>query len=443
MNAKRCAIFIAAGLFAAGPCLSAMPVMAAETAEAETLSDDSVMEDDSNVPVYANLDGGVLHSVFVPNVAGKYRVYLTPSQFLFPDTICSALSNVVPLAEGTCQANETVSVDKDKIDMSEFQSLYAMYLYVVVEDADKKEHVSYVEMLGQDNIYTSGHLMQAKSGTDGKDAFVKMYDFVAGDPESTFQLVSSADGTAYVVPYTAAVDALDENAGPYSTTSLSTMISQLAANHDGVPSYQVKAGNAQTVSVKNMNDGQYIVSVVVIPSDESYVYTAAQMGVCSKIYSAAVTPVEEKKEEPKPDPQPVHTHFLHWTVMSPATEEKDGLMQYRCDCGYTEYSYTLPAFCVYNDNTVKAINNAKAGSTVKRNASKKGWTSYTPAVMNALSHAKNVTLVTDFTYKGQKYELTLSSKADYSSLGNLSKMSADKCFGYMYLAKFGTLKTIK
>ena len=102
-----------------------------------------------------------------------------------------------------------------------------------------------------------------------------------------------------------------------------------------------------------------------------------------------------------------HTHHMEWEVVTEPTEDADGVIAYRCsECGYTEYQQPLASFGVYNYNLARQIRNAAANGTITVNAAKRGWISYAPEVFRALKDRPDVTLVTDYRYKGVLYEMT-------------------------------------
>lgn len=134
-----------------------------------------------------------------------------------------------------------------------------------------------------------------------------------------------------------------------------------------------------------------------------------------------------------------HTHHMEWEVVTEPTEDADGVIAYRCsECGYTEYQQPLASFGVYNYNLAKQIRNAAANGTITVNAAKRGWISYAPEVFRALKDRPDVTLVTDYRYKGVLYEMTIPAGADLTALGDLDSLNPGDCFGYRFLAQYFT-----
>lgn len=134
-----------------------------------------------------------------------------------------------------------------------------------------------------------------------------------------------------------------------------------------------------------------------------------------------------------------HTHHMEWEVVTEPTEDADGVIAYRCsECGYTEYQQPLASFGVYNFNLAKQIRNAAANGTITVNAAKRGWISYAPEVFRALKDRPDVTLVTDYRYKGVLYEMTIPAGADLTALGDLDSLNPGDCFGYRFLAQYFT-----
>lgn len=134
-----------------------------------------------------------------------------------------------------------------------------------------------------------------------------------------------------------------------------------------------------------------------------------------------------------------HKHHMEWEVVTEPTEDADGVIAYRCsECGYTEYQQPLASFGVYNYNLAKQIRNAAANGTITVNAAKRGWISYAPEVFRALKDRPDVTLVTDYRYKGVLYEMTIPAGADLTALGDLDSLNPGDCFGYRFLAQYFT-----
>ncbi|SEQ60068.1 hypothetical protein [Butyrivibrio sp. TB] len=140
---------------------------------------------------------------------------------------------------------------------------------------------------------------------------------------------------------------------------------------------------------------------------------------------------EEKSDDIKP-----HTHSYYWEDTVEATENTDGEIVYRCECGDILYRVPKSAYYVFNKNTMDKIKNAKQGETVKIETSK--WISFHKMVMQALADRPDVTLEVSFLdgeYKGNRVSFTIPAGTDTMALVDDNGYS-----GFLYLAgQFGLI----
>lgn len=233
------------------------------------------------------------------------------------------------------------------------------------------------------------------------------------------------------------------NGGTFSGTSVFGTQQELAG-YSKVAKNEIKGGTFNT-SVIEKEEEDSLGSVTISggefkPEDADYIieHSVSEKSVKKlpngKIaLGTADSPTDTGvKTETRP-----HVHHMVWETVTEATEEKDGEIQYRCsDCGYVEFSQPLSSFAVYNYNVAKQISQAPMNGTVTVNAARRLWVSYSPAVMISLRDRRDVTLVTDYLYKGTKYELTIPAGADLTPLGDLDSLNSDQCFGYLYLGQY-------
>ena len=129
------------------------------------------------------------------------------------------------------------------------------------------------------------------------------------------------------------------------------------------------------------------------------------------------------------------THSYTWQDVRPATEDDDGEMVYKCECGEVLYRVPTSAFYVFNKNAQDKIKNAKQGATVKIETSR--WISFHKMVMQALADRPDVSLEVSFLdgeYKGNRLSFTIPAGTD-----TLSLLDENGFSGFLYLAgKFGT-----
>ena len=117
----------------------------------------------------------------------------------------------------------------------------------------------------------------------------------------------------------------------------------------------------------------------------------------------------EKKTEKKTEYNHT-THSYTWQDVRPATEDDDGEMVYKCECGEVLYRVPTSAFYVFNKNAQDKIKNAKQGATVKIETSR--WISFHKMVMQALADRPDVSLEVSFLdgeYKGNRLSFTIRS----------------------------------
>lgn len=224
---------------------------------------------------------------------------------------------------------------------------------------------------------------------------------ISEDKGATWQEASEVDSVTVTLPYP---DGTSKDTHDFAVAHMMTSGSD--------------AGEIETPSVTETDEGLQVTLHGLSPVAVSWQET------------------QSSSDEDEDDSSP-HTHNMVWDIVQEATEEADGEIQYRCtECGYVEYTQPLSSFAVYNYNIAKQITNAAADGTVTVDARKRGWISYAPSVLIALRDRPDVTLVTDYRYKGKDYEMTIPAGADLSPLGDLSERNSDECFGYLYLGQF-------
>ncbi|MBD5493467.1 MAG: hypothetical protein HDR12_03545 [Lachnospiraceae bacterium] len=119
-------------------------------------------------------------------------------------------------------------------------------------------------------------------------------------------------------------------------------------------------------------------------------------------------------------------HNYEWVTTTEPTETSDGVDSYRCMyCGDVQGSQPISKYVVVRNNLLADIKNAKAGTTIIYN--NKELLCYQQCVLDALKEKGNVSLRTDFTYKGVKYSFTIPAGSDYSNLEPAG------FYGFMYL----------
>lgn len=125
-----------------------------------------------------------------------------------------------------------------------------------------------------------------------------------------------------------------------------------------------------------------------------------------------------------------HTHSYFWSEEKAATEDTDGEMVYRCECGAVQYRVPISAYYVFNKNTMEKIKKADKGATVKIETSK--WISFHKMVMQALADRPDVSLDVSFLdgeYKGNRVSFIIPAGTD-----TLSLLDDNGFAGFLYLA---------
>lgn len=119
-------------------------------------------------------------------------------------------------------------------------------------------------------------------------------------------------------------------------------------------------------------------------------------------------------------------HHYEWTVTTEPTETADGVSSYICTfCGSIQARQPVSANYVIRNNLLTSIKNAEAGATVTFD--NQAWLCYPQYVLDALKEKGNVSLKTNFAYKGVNYTFTIPAGSDYT---NLEKADF---YGFMYL----------
>lgn len=133
---------------------------------------------------------------------------------------------------------------------------------------------------------------------------------------------------------------------------------------------------------------------------------------------------EAKNENVEP-----HIHRYFWEDTVAATENTDGEIVYKCECGEVLYRVPTSAYYVFNKNTMDKIKNAKQGETIKIDTRK--WISFHKMVMQALADRPDVSLEVSFLdgeYKGNKVSFTIPAGTD-----TLSLLDEKGYAGFVYL----------
>lgn len=119
-------------------------------------------------------------------------------------------------------------------------------------------------------------------------------------------------------------------------------------------------------------------------------------------------------------------HHYEWIVTTEPAETEDGESSYVCtSCGDIQGRQPVSASVVIRKKLLASIKNAEAGTTVTFD--NKSWLCYPQYVLDALKEKGDVSLKTDFTYKGINYSFTIPAGSDYTNLEQ-----AD-FYGFMYL----------
>ena len=91
---------------------------------------------------------------------------------------------------------------------------------------------------------------------------------------------------------------------------------------------------------------------------------------------------------------PAHVHSLSWVETVEPSETTDGLMEYKCSCGYVEEKSVISGSMSFVKNIVRQIETALENSTVEIKT--EYFTCYTAYIMNALKKRPDVSLKTTF-----------------------------------------------
>lgn len=157
-----------------------------------------------------------------------------------------------------------------------------------------------------------------------------------------------------------------------------------------------------------------------------------ESGWYSYAQSILTKATEEKKTEDKKEdtvsvgPVIKCEHHYEWTVTTEPTETADGVSSYICtSCGDVKEKQPISASSVIRNNLLASIKNAEAGTTVTFD--NQAWLCYPQYVLDALKEKGDVSLKTDFTYKGVSYSFIIPAGSDYTNLEQ-----AD-FYGFMYL----------
>ena len=105
------------------------------------------------------------------------------------------------------------------------------------------------------------------------------------------------------------------------------------------------------------------------------------------------TPSSDSKEPTKIEP--AHAHSLSWVETVEPSETTDGLMEYKCSCGYVEERSVISGSMAFVKNLVRQIETAPENGTVEIKT--EYYTCYTAYIMDALKKRPDVSLKT--TYK--------------------------------------------
>ena len=127
-----------------------------------------------------------------------------------------------------------------------------------------------------------------------------------------------------------------------------------------------------------------------------------------------------------------HTHNYSWVVDMDASMEKDGEALYRCSCGDVKYRQPIPASEVYVKNLYGEIRFADQGATVTFDAKKNSCIS--DYIIGILAQRSDVTTTITFEYKNAKYQFTIPTGTDFTSLLN----DDEKFYGFFgFCGKLG------
>lgn len=107
------------------------------------------------------------------------------------------------------------------------------------------------------------------------------------------------------------------------------------------------------------------------------------------------TPSSDSKEPTKIES--AHVHSLSWVETVEPSETTDGLMEYKCSCGYVEEKSVISGSMSFVKNIVRQIETASGNGTVEIKT--ECYTCYTAYIMNALKKRPDVSLKTSYKDK--------------------------------------------
>ena len=144
-----------------------------------------------------------------------------------------------------------------------------------------------------------------------------------------------------------------------------------------------------------------------------------------------VTPVAV----PEKKPVDVHTHDYDnakWEVTVKATPVDDGLMSLVCPgCGMPLQTVVVSGYPEFIEESAQKVKNARQGAEIV--LSTKKWISINADVLDALKARPDVTLVIDYAYQGQNWEVVIPAGTNTDALKNQEGYA-----GFLYLSgKFG------
>lgn len=124
--------------------------------------------------------------------------------------------------------------------------------------------------------------------------------------------------------------------------------------------------------------------------------------------------------------QAPHHHHYEWRVVREATEDQDGEVNYVCTrCGDVAYGAPLSSFYVYNQNVANSILKCSKNGTVKVDATKRGWISFSSMFVQALQERPDVTVMLRYKYGAATYDLTIPA-GSYETVQALFDMDGTK-----------------
>ena len=219
------------------------------------------------------------------------------------------------------------------------------------------------------------------------------------------------------------------NAIPYTMESGSITVTYNSGATETVD-YDLWRGD----QIKDVPDDQYADAVIykiiepgkmkswnVVKAAGSNVWTSYDPSILTKV-------TEDKKADTDSCAGSGYSceHHYEWETTVEPTETADGISSYMCtSCGDIKAKQPISANVVIHNKLLAAIKNAEAGTTVTFD--NKAWLCYPQYVLDALKEKGNISLKTDFTYKGVNYSFIIPAGSDYA---NLEKADF---YGFMYL----------